>query len=366
MPSFTTVFGEQAPQDASLDLPLLQALFAGAEQRPPPVERSLSLKRESGVSVLDFRRAMGLEIALSKVSASPEALRACLLALDFACEEVGVEDVERLLGKLPSAEEAQLLMKHEDAPDKLRELERRILPLCVVADGERRLRLLHIGMSHATAYAHLVTSFECMHQAASEVLASARLHSVLRCSLQIANYINHGSLEGAKTFSVASFPAFASFRLGSSTALHYLCLTLCNAEFVRLLKEDLAAVFRAARESSEAQQEEMRTFSTFATDAEDHLETEVNEETRGRVSDLLRVLGSEQTSLQQAETRAKQRVEEAQRFLGERAAVLSKSETFFSHVADIVRHLEEALADLAQSPQKWQDHPAATAAGPQP
>jgi len=360
MPSFTTVFGEK---DVSLDLPLLHALLGSQEQRPPPTERApLSARKGDGVSVLDFRRAMGLEIALSRVSASPEAIRSCLRALDFSGKVVGAEDVGLLLGKLPCAEEAQLLLKHAGAPDKLRELERRALPLCQVPDAERRLRLLHIGMSHAAAYSNLLQSFECMHQAASEVLASVRLHNVLRCSLQIANYINHGSLEGAKTFSVGSFSAFASFKLGSSSALHYLCLTLCTADFVRGLKADLEAVFKAARESCEAQQEELRAFSTFATDAEGHLETEADEDARARVSDLLRVLAMELTSLQQAEKRAKLRVEEAQRFLGERAAVLSKGEVFFSHVVDLVRHLEDAQADVAQNPQKWQDLPLAAAA----
>lgn len=354
-PTFTTVFGGQ--DSAPLDLPLLNALFSGHQHRHQ-VPR-LSVKRKDCISTLDFRRALGIEIALSKARISTQELSACLQTLDLNHSRIHLDDIERLLGKMPTAEESELLLLHAGAPETLRHLEQQLLPLCYVADAERRLGLLHIGLSHATQCAQLMKCFECISCAAAEVLASARLHNILRYCLQIANYINHGRVDGAKTFSVASFSAFAAFRLGNSSALHYLCLTMCDAAFMRGLKADLEHVFQAARESTDTHNEEMQAFCAYSTEAEAHIATEPDRLARARAAELFEALTSEQEALLQAQQIVRLRAEEAQRFLGERATVLAKSEAFFAHIVGVVRHLELALAEVEQNPQRWHDLAAA-------
>jgi len=324
------------------------------EQEPPPLQLKPSpRKKERCISILDFRRALSVEVALRRAPVTAEELSNRLQTLDFCHEDIQPDDLERLLGKMPTTEEAKLLLAHADAPERLRDLERQVLPLCRVADAERRLALLHLGLSHTVQSAQLAERFACTHRAASAVLASNKLHNVLRHCLQIANYINHGSDQGAKTFSVASFSAFASFKLGNSTALHYLCLTVCDTTFLTGLKAELEHVFEAARESTEVQHEELQAFCAHITDAEAHLATEPDDLARSRMTDLLKALTVEQAALLRAQEEAKAHVEEAQRFLGERSAVLAKSEVFFSYIVSLVRHLQAALAEVENDPQRW-------------
>merc|ERR1719210_959420 len=96
-----------------------------------------------------------------------------------------------------------------------------------------------------------------------EVISSMRLRELLRAVLRTANYINHGSSEGAKAFSVKSLPAFASFSVGSVSTLHYLCLTLCDPPFIKQLQQDLAHVQEASRDSLSGQQQDVATFGQF-------------------------------------------------------------------------------------------------------
>jgi len=353
MPNFATVFGQKG--NSQLDVTLLNALFRNSpEQEPAPLQLKASpSKKERCISILDFRRALSIEVALRKAPVTSEELGNRLQTLDIGHEDIQPDDLERLLGKMPTTEEAKLLLAQADAPERLRDLERQVLPLCRVADAERRLALLHLGLSHTTQSAQLAERFACTHRAASAVLASTKLHNVLRHCLQIANYINHGSDQGAKTFSVASFSAFATFKLGNSSALHYLCLTVCNTTFLAGLRAELERVFEAARESTEVQHEELQAFCAHIADAEAHLATEPDELARRRMTDLLKALTMEQAALIKAQEEARAHVEKAQRFLGERSAVLAKSEVFFSHIVCLVEHLQAALAEVESDPQRW-------------
>lgn len=60
-----------------------------------------------------------------------------------------------------------------------------------------------------------------------------------------------------------------------------------------------------------------------------------------------------EAALLRAQEEAKAHIEEAQRFLGERSAVLAKSEVFFSHIVSLVQHLQAALAEVESDPQRW-------------
>merc|ERR1712232_1399752 len=89
--------------------------------------------------------------------------------------------------------------------------------------------------------------------------------------LKIANYINHGSTDGAKAFSVKSLPAFTSFKVGNASALQYLCRALCNVEFVQGLEQELVHVSQAARENTTSLNQDITAVGHAVTFVENQL-----------------------------------------------------------------------------------------------
>jgi len=224
-------------------------------------------------------------------------------------------------------------------------------------------------MTHATEFADLQKRVECMWKASTEVISSMCLRELLRTVLRTANYINHGSSEGAKAFSVKSLPAFASFSVGSVSTLHYLCLTLCDPAFISRLQEDLAHVSRASRDTFAGQQQDitafgqcaaytqnqLRSFSPGDTGSEASVE-EANsmEVAKLRLSALHETLQEQHRVLQQTLDRVRLHVEETQRFFGDPSTVLLPGEEFFGYIAGFVGLLISASAQVQQNPRHWQ------------
>lgn len=355
-PKSTTVFGDNAVEN--INGPLLDAFLRGQEkptyQQNPQQSRPSAARADDGgiVSIIEPRRAMRMEIVLKQVQSSPEQVCACLRVMDLSGTVVNGDDVERLLGIIPTEEDCQQLQMYHDVPERLRSLERMILPFAFVENASERLRLLHIGLAHGSRFRLLRERIQKMHMAAHEVRHGKMLHNVLCWCLQIANQIHHGSLEGATSFAVASFPAFARYRMASDlTALHYLSLTRCNTEFVRELKASLANVPEAARESSEDHKDELQALHEFARHAESFLAVEADADVRVRIVALHQELIGEIATLQRDREEALQLVNEAHAYLGQRKA---KPEEFFTHVVQLLRHLEDTAREVKEHPERFQ------------
>jgi hypothetical protein len=235
----------------------------------------------------------------------------------------------------------------------------------MVRKAEVKLKLIHIAMTHTSTFTSLRTRLELMQAAANEVISSVRLRDLLRAVLKTANYINHGCCDGAKCFSVKSLTAFASFKAGNASALHYLCLTFCDASFVSDLKQDLVDVFQAARENAGLQQQEVLAFKQQLAYTEGQLSVcsqgdsgsgdngGIEEEARSQVVGLHASLSEEYAKLQEACESSTALVKDAQRFFDPTGSLMP-GEEFFSYIADFVRLLGQTSSAVAQAPRRWQ------------
>jgi len=338
-PQHSTVFGLTAGEpleDAELAAALSKAKEADKpkQSRPPsfvPVER--------GITVLEHRRAMTMEVAWKKVAITPSSLSGILKTLEFNHPQLRTSDVERLLGKMPTPQEAKAIIVYAGALEELRRLEHHVFPLCLVPDAERRLSLVHCARTHMARFRSLMLDCECAERAASEVRACEALHRVLGTALKIANLINHGSSDGAQSFPVSSFSAFVSFKVGSVSSLFFLCSKLCGDGFLEALEADLTYVFRAARGSTSGHQEETAQLAAQREEARAHIATERDPRAKEHAEALLFKLNSEQVQLARASEAAKRAVLQAQLFLCERADSPIPSEDFFGHIVQLVQHL---------------------------
>eukprot|EP00747_Dinoflagellata_sp_TGD_P086479 gnl/TRDRNA2_/TRDRNA2_163296_c0_seq1.p1 gnl/TRDRNA2_/TRDRNA2_163296_c0~~gnl/TRDRNA2_/TRDRNA2_163296_c0_seq1.p1 ORF type:complete len:277 (+),score=35.42 gnl/TRDRNA2_/TRDRNA2_163296_c0_seq1:1-831(+) len=245
-----------------------------------------------------------------------------------------------------------------------------MLPLCGFRDAEARLELVHVAVSHVMQCEGLIASFECMQAAATETLTSSRLHSLLRMVLQVANYINHGSSSnGAKTFSVQSLRAFAQFKVGRTSTLHYLCFTLCDEEFVSGLKGDLRNTMKASRLVEASLHEDVNIFNNLLVTVETLRSSlsgsdnawpnagpaagETASDTFStRTASLMASLRDESHRLKSAADLARARVAEAQRFFGDQSKELPPAEEFFLCIAEFVHLLGLTSAEVRTNAEK--------------
>jgi len=277
------------------------------------------------------------------------------------------EDMELLLGKLPTADEAKLVLMHAGAQRQLRDIEEKILPLCRLQDAEIRLRIAHIAATHVAQHTRLMERVGTMQVASAEVLTSTKLHKVLRTALKVANYINHGDRTGstgAKAISMRSLPAFTAYTIGGASALDYLCVTLCDVDFLEELTSDLRNVPGAARENSRTLKQELDAFRWACRFVESHakplIEKAVLEEEPSMISwlfeamlpttvttaeeqlgALLEVLRREERELERGHKAAELACAEAQHFLGDQSGSLA-AEEFFGHLAGFLSALLRA------------------------
>jgi hypothetical protein len=354
-----TVFSVPLREDTEFDAEMLTShLREGSKSPAKPKRRAAFPREETRICILTSARAQHLAIALSRLRVSPAELCVRLKELDFVKPDVRAEDIEQLLGKCPTAHEVTAMLKHADHPEQLRDIERKIMPLCSLPNADSRLRLAHVSLTHTAQYTRVMSRLECVQAASKDVLASTRLHQLLRMVLKIANYINHGCAEGAKSFSVKSLPAFTSFKVGSASALQYLCRALCDVEFVQGLKDELVHVFEAARDNTTSLKQDIVAVGHAATFVESQLanisvavasgdDVQSTVEQRGVV--LLTALQQEHSMLELTFDLAVISVEDAQRYLGEPSSPMLLAEEFFSCLASFVMLLGPVAVDMQRA-----------------
>jgi len=344
---------------------LSEVLATGKEVVSPASRRTSSLREEREIRVFSASRAQNTAILLRKLPISVQ--RICESSLsDLTARGLRPEDLELLMDKLPSLEERQQILDNAEKTE-LRDIEREMLPLCRIPAARRRLQFFHTALVHEDQFARLQENIQTVLAAAQEVLDSARLHQLLRTVLKTANYINHGSTQGATAISIRSLSAFATFKFGSeASALHYLCRTLCSAEFLSALQADLKHLSRAAKQNPALQQQELSEFRSLA-----QLVDEMKAEALGSNSTSTAQVGAadaaaggsavtrpfeelslslhrELDELETSAERSKLVVEQAQRFLGE-SKKLASSEEFFAHIAGFLDLLVATSREMNRS-----------------
>lgn len=349
----STIFDRTDVAD-TFDAELLRCMFgekvAGAGKR----HRRASFPREErGIRVLNRSRAQSMAITLKRLSFKPEELLSSFQSVDFTRLNLKGEDVERLLEQLPTPEETKQLLKHAENPGELRDIEQRVLPLCLLDHVEVKLRLIHVSMVHSNEFRRLFSRYETMAKAATEVMSSCRLCELLTLVLKTGNYINYGSSEVATGFSVKSLSVFTTYKVNGVSVLHYICRTLAGESFLFELRENLGRLSSAARESTSNQQEDLDAFQkrvAFTEKQLQQLNSTTDAFTRNRVVLLLETLRKEFAALQDAGSQAHTLGADAQCFFGDRQPM--PNEEFFSYLDGFLKCLYSTADEIARNP-KW-------------
>merc|ERR1712023_606095 len=162
--------------------------------------------------------------------------------------------MERLSGKMPSAQEATRLLQAEN----LSPLEEQLLPLCRVSDVERRLTVVVFAKMHSNLLHSMLSEFAALEAAAEQACKSRCLQAVHTCALGVANIVNHGQVNGAVDFPLSSFSSFANHSVdGGDKNLHHLTYHLMTQQqkpdadgmlnFIDKFVEGLPEVLQIAR-----------------------------------------------------------------------------------------------------------------------
>jgi len=250
-----TVFGElPARRESGIDSNLMQKMFSS---RSPSSKQDAKgktgiLKAPIGIVLLAQNRAQNLAIAIRSLSCPTAELCKAIAELDFCNPCVLAEDLETLSSSLLTPDEVTKLSAHKDCPEKLRDVERSILPLCQLSPVS--LRAMRVVVSHLTVSSLLEQRCQVVHKAASQIRDSEEFRDLLAVILQIGNYINHGHAEvvegTARGFSIESLHVLSSFKRGGVSALHFLCLTMFQTgkQYFTELMAGLSHVKEASRE----------------------------------------------------------------------------------------------------------------------
>lgn len=362
-----SVFHERGDKGLEFDHSLLDIAFEsprGGKQQAVRRKKTLTAK-PAGVTILDAGRAQNIAIVLSKLRISPGELCDVLRARNFVreCSLIGNEDVELLGIALPTKEEIEKLLPYQQSVGELRDVERLIMPFCLLPRSSALLRLMTIHMCHESAYAGLLERCLALRLAAEETAGSAHLRSVLAIVVRMGNYINHGVKDlqdgVVRGFAVESLSVLAAFKVRARlTAAHYICLTMrrADAAFFSDLRAGLSHVHAAAREKSGLLTAAVASFRQDAKVAEAELQLMgPSDEGREHIQALAEAMKAQSAELDEELRLALEKAAEAQKYFGLPAKSLPPCEEFFRHIASFLDALDAAWSELErQPPECWQ------------
>jgi hypothetical protein len=233
---------------------------------------------------------------------------------------------------------------------------------------------MEVSLGHESNHASLLQRCIILSSAAEEIRKSASLKKVLSMVLKIMNFINHGSKDlraegSAKGFSIESLHTLASFKMGSVSTLHFLCISMRSADimFYDVLKSELKHVHSAAREKTPTLKSGVEAFSkdlVFARREQDVLKQSEEFEASFakntptyRVSTLCSALKRESEELAKALEKAFTVGADVQRYFGaaEKSGKASPPlEQFFGHFASFLDSFEVVWLEIDRKPAMWQ------------
>lgn len=254
-PEGQTIFGEL--QDSfNFDPTLLEKMF-GQQDKKGARRKSVVGMKASGVVVLDANRAQNMAIVLQKVQLPTSEICECLQDLDFSHPRLSIDNVELLMTAMPTPEETKKLLEHRNKIHELRDIEQKIMPFCLLPRSTPRLKLLKLALSHPATYKGLLQRCTVLIKAAEEARKSKELRSVLSVVLKVGNFINHGAKElraegAARAFAIESLHTLASYKVGTVSVMHFICLNILNSDesFLQKLKQSMLHIPAAAKENS--------------------------------------------------------------------------------------------------------------------
>lgn len=262
-----TVFGELGShRESRIDSDLMSEIFAPAGEKDAKsfVPKKLA---PAGINVLSASRAQNLGIILSRLRVSTED--ACRAINETRCEDqlLKMEDLDMIAAAMPTLDEITKLKKHSEAPEKLRDVEQKVLPICFLS--KVRFRVMRTVVTHTTAFSFIMNRLVAVHTAASDIRTSEQFRELLDVTLQIGNFVNHGITDkdpgagAVKGFAIESLHTLSTFKRGGISALHFLCLTLkqgFGSSFLNSLLQNLERMETAKREHLPTLETEVRNF----------------------------------------------------------------------------------------------------------
>jgi len=358
---------EGSDRKQSFDSTLLSDMLGGG-RKDKKTQRGTLARAPTGIAVLTATRAQNMAIVLGKLAVSSEEMCECLQELDFSDPRLTYDNIELLMSILPTPEETKKLKEHREAPELLRDIEQKVMPFCILERSVPRLKLMKVFLSHESTYTSIRQRCMVLSSAADELRKSKCLKKVLSIVLRICNFINHetGSKTKARGFAMESLKQLASFKMGSVSTIHFLCLTMraSDASFLETLKRDLRHIHKASREKTAALEAAIEAFDVECAFCLRELEQLKESDEDGsnaspiyRMEQLCELLEDERGELAKVLERALRICSDVKRYFmaSDKKGQASSTpyEQFFSHFVEFVDQVEAAWVEIERQPAAW-------------
>eukprot|EP00746_Dinoflagellata_sp_MGD_P010790 gnl/MRDRNA2_/MRDRNA2_122420_c0_seq1.p1 gnl/MRDRNA2_/MRDRNA2_122420_c0~~gnl/MRDRNA2_/MRDRNA2_122420_c0_seq1.p1 ORF type:complete len:762 (-),score=147.13 gnl/MRDRNA2_/MRDRNA2_122420_c0_seq1:75-2360(-) len=344
-----------------IDNSLLTAMFKDTQKSPRiPGPAGVAPRRSTGKALLDSKRAQNIAIVFGQLKSSTEEVCDQLRAMDFSEPLLSADQVELLLGALPTDEEAKLISSFVDSKEQLRDAERKVLPFCTVPHVDVRLKLLRSAMSHESLYESITSQLSDVQFASKQLMESKLLFKLFAAVLQSGNLVNGAEQtkqKKVKSFAIETLPSICTFKIRETSMMHFLCITLHKSDpcFLQNLLVEIPNLKEAARIKLSALQEEVKAFRAEADSVQRGAEIVRDVQTiqgGSGLESLVAKLHEEVNHLQENMAHAQKVQSAAQTYFGAEGK-LPPSEVFFGYFVEFLQSFTEAWREISQNPQKW-------------
>mmetsp|Transcript_6886 Transcript_6886/g.16341 ORF Transcript_6886/g.16341 Transcript_6886/m.16341 type:complete len:1045 (+) Transcript_6886:108-3242(+) len=274
-PNEDTIFGELKMVSAKsedtkpklqFDKDLMDAMFTPRSARTPTAtpRKSWTGPKPQGICLLDNSRAHNIAIVLTKLAISTEELSRSIRCFDTGQQKLKADHVDLLNVAMPTASEVTKLQAQKHKVEDLRDVERRMMPLCSLSPA--RIKVMKFALTHKFTCDNLMQRCKVLKGAAEQTRNSPQFKELLAVILEAGNYINGEPGEQqavqVRAFSIESLQSLANFKVGCISCMHFLCITMraSDTSFLSFLEDSLKHVRLAAKERFSQLRAEVETF----------------------------------------------------------------------------------------------------------
>ena len=240
--------------ETRIDFAELESLFGAIVASARPRASGGAARKEQ---VLDTKRATGMGILMSRMRVHWTEMPRAILRMSPSAFRT-IEDVETVMGILPTDDEAKLLRRFLEksamnvrrigggkgggkaaaalAPDRPVLSDAEEFALLLLAEVptmlQRRVQLLHVAMATPVLLDEIEAGVDAYVRAVRQLRGSACFHNVVKMTLIVGNFMNHGTRLGdAAGFRLSALMRLKDTRAGSGqmTLLHYIVKTMMRA-----------------------------------------------------------------------------------------------------------------------------------------
>ncbi|XP_069503456.1 delphilin isoform X2 [Ambystoma mexicanum] len=329
-------------------------LHFGTQKPSKPSSRPESLKKKDAVEILSHKKAYNTSILIAHLKLSHQELRRLLMTMES--ERLEPSHLKQLLLYAPDEDEAQRYGQYQDSPSKLSEPDQFVLQMLSVPEYKMRLRSLHFKTTFHEKMEEIKASYECIHQASSELKNSNKIAKILEFVLAMGNYLNNGQPKTNKTtgFKINFLTELNTTKTadGKSTFLHVLAKSL-SQHFPELLgfAKDLPTVPLAAKVNQRVLTAELIELHSTMQDIRDCCQTmPATPQDRFAVvmSAFLENAYPSIQSLDELQQKSMEEFSKVSSFFGEDPKVTA-TEAFFGIFAEFKHKFERAISDIQSS-----------------